>query len=77
MALKDPNCPNCGGRSYNVCTPDPEYYLCPYCEEPDEVFIAWHKGLQKKAARFRQINERGRLRVALDSFKAYLRWLWS
>jgi len=42
---KDPNCPNCQGRSFPPDGGLPEdYMICRICEEPESEFIDWYKG---------------------------------
>jgi hypothetical protein len=41
--MKDPNCPNCGGRTFSPIDPDPDFPLiCGLCERPDAKFIEWY-----------------------------------
>ena len=42
MSFKDPNCPNCGGRSFSM-TDDSGYVTCNLCERPTEEFHAWYR----------------------------------
>lgn len=38
---KNPDCPNCGGRSFSAIDPI-DYEICRLCESPESEFIQWY-----------------------------------
>lgn len=40
---KDPDCPNCGGRSFDASGGSDEYFECELCERPTEKFHAFYQ----------------------------------